>query len=91
MRARLDGFLLDSFLFEFFLKRFGEDSSRSGVPEAKPIRRTPIVRGQLSRKTTECSATGLVNQLTTPTWQCSQYLHAEAVRGDAICLLPVLW
>ncbi len=34
MRARLDGFLLDSFLFEFFVERFGEDSSRNGVPEA---------------------------------------------------------
>jgi hypothetical protein len=34
MRARLDGFLLDSFLFEFFLERFGEDSSRNRVPEA---------------------------------------------------------
>jgi hypothetical protein len=34
MRARLDGFLLDSFLFEFFVERFGEDSSRTGVPEA---------------------------------------------------------
>ena len=38
VRARLDGFLLDSFLFEFFLKRFGEDSSRNGVPEAARIR-----------------------------------------------------
>jgi hypothetical protein len=34
MRARLDGFLLDSFLFEFFVERFGEDSSRNGVPKA---------------------------------------------------------
>jgi hypothetical protein len=34
MRARLDGFLLDSFLFELFVERFGEDSSRNGVPEA---------------------------------------------------------
>jgi hypothetical protein len=34
MRARLDGFLLDSFLFEFFLEWFGEDSSRNGVPKA---------------------------------------------------------
>jgi hypothetical protein len=34
MRARLDGFLLDSFLFEFFVERFGEDSSRNGVPQA---------------------------------------------------------
>jgi len=33
MRARLDGFLLDSFLFEFFVERSGEDSSRNGVPE----------------------------------------------------------
>jgi hypothetical protein len=39
---------LDSFLFEFFeffLKRFGEDSSGSGIPEAAPIRRSPIISG----------------------------------------------
>jgi hypothetical protein len=34
MRARLDGFLLDNFLFEFLAERFGEDNSRNGVPEA---------------------------------------------------------
>ena len=34
MRARLDGFLLDSFLFAFFWERFGDDSSRTEVPEA---------------------------------------------------------
>jgi hypothetical protein len=37
MRASLDGFLLDSFLFEFSLKWFGEDSSGIGVPEEGQI------------------------------------------------------
>src|SRR5882672_3215043 len=45
-----------------FLKRFGEDSSRNGVPEAAPIQRSLIVRGQLTRKTTACGATSLVKQ-----------------------------
>jgi hypothetical protein len=43
MWASLDGFLLDSFLFDFFLKRFGQDSSRTGIPEAKLIQQTPAI------------------------------------------------
>ena len=34
VRARRDGFLLDSFLFKFFLERFGKDSSRNWIPKA---------------------------------------------------------
>ena len=63
VRARRDGFLLDSFLFEFFLERFGEDSSRNGVPKAAaPPMKADDQRLIVASKAA-CGAASLVKQI----------------------------
>jgi hypothetical protein len=67
MQARLDGFLLDSFLFDFF-ERFGEDSSRNGIPKAG---HKPHTEANCRAKRA-CGAASLVKQSRMQTAQSSE-------------------
>jgi hypothetical protein len=48
--ASLDGILFNKLLFDFSRKRFGEDSRRTGLPEAVPRRQIRCDIGDLSRE-----------------------------------------
>jgi hypothetical protein len=48
--ASLDDILFGRLLFDFFRERFGEDSSRTGIPEAAAGRPIRFDMADLSRK-----------------------------------------
>jgi len=60
VRARRDGFLLDSFLFKFFLERFGKDSSQNWIPKAARCPWKADDHGLFVARKAGCGAASLV-------------------------------
>jgi hypothetical protein len=86
--ASLDGVLFGKLLFDLSRERFGEDSSRTGIPEAAAYGMMRFDIGDLSREIATCVPIALVKQFGTRHLQCTACFDATMSTTTAASRLP---
>jgi hypothetical protein len=74
--------LFGKLLFDLSRERFGEDSSRTGIPEAAAYGMMRFDIGDLSREIAACVPIALVKQFGTRHLQCTACFDAGTVHHD---------
>jgi hypothetical protein len=87
--ASLDGVLFGTLLFDFSRERFGEDSSRTGIPKAAAHTRSGSTSAIYRVKSPHTSRIALVKQFGTRHLQCAACFDAGVSTATAANRLPV--
>jgi hypothetical protein len=80
--------LFGKLLFDLSRERFGEDSSRTGIPEAAAYGMMRFDIGDLSREIATCVPIALVKQFGTRHLQCTACFDATMSTTTAASRLP---